>query len=197
MLGHALGPEERLGGAQHKRIAAVVERVAQDDVNELIDEDVRKLGAAPHHVEIGGFNGAAIDQKIAERGHHLPVFAGVRVGNPGDLGRRHRPSRIGEQRGVERTLGVAGFGRRSQFRPRQIGLEEIVGHHQTATVVAVEQMVSAGQPEVSVSCCIHDVWPLTQSVASYHGNLVRDRWTSACQPRLHGAIAGKHVCFDC
>ena len=40
--GHALRPEEQLGGAQHERIVAAVERVAQDHVHELIEEDVRR-----------------------------------------------------------------------------------------------------------------------------------------------------------
>ena len=35
-----------------------------------------------------------------------------------------------------------------QLRPRQIGLQEFVGDDQPAALVAVEQMVPAGQPEV-------------------------------------------------
>ena len=43
--GHALRAEEQLGGAQHERILAAVERIAQDHVHELIEEDVRDVCA--------------------------------------------------------------------------------------------------------------------------------------------------------
>ena len=39
--GHALGAEEQFGGAQHERVLAAVERVAQDHVHQLVEEDVR------------------------------------------------------------------------------------------------------------------------------------------------------------
>ena len=58
-------------------------------------------------------------------------------------------ARIGQQRAVQRALDRAGFRRRDQFRPRQIDLEEIVGDDQPAAVVAVEQMMAAGEPEVA------------------------------------------------
>ena len=49
---------------------------------------------------------------------------------------------------MQRALDRAGFRRRDQLRPRQIHLEEIVGHHQPAALVAVEQMMAAGNPEI-------------------------------------------------
>src|SRR6185437_13172899 len=57
-------------------------------------------------------------------------------------------ARIGQQRGMQRALDRAGLGRRDQLWPRQIDLEEIVGDLEPAAVVAVEQMVAAGEPEV-------------------------------------------------
>ena len=60
--GHALRPEEQLGRAQHVGIVAVVERVAQDDVHELIDEQVRDLDAAADEVEIGRLERAVADR---------------------------------------------------------------------------------------------------------------------------------------
>src|SRR5207244_2017434 len=46
------------------------------------------------------------------------------------------------------ALGDAGVGGRSQFRPRQIGLEELVGDDEPAAVLAVEQMMPTGKPEI-------------------------------------------------
>ena len=39
------GAEEQFGGAQHERIVAAVERVAQDHVHELIEEEWRRTFA--------------------------------------------------------------------------------------------------------------------------------------------------------
>ena len=88
------------------------------------------------------------EQVVAERHHHAPVLARVGIGDRGDLGRRDRPARLGHQRRVQRALDHAGLRRRLQLGPRQIGLEELVGHAEPAAVVAVEQMVAAGQPEI-------------------------------------------------
>ena len=88
------------------------------------------------------------DQVVAEREHHLPVLARIGVGDRGDLVRRDRPARLGQQRRVQRALGGAGLGRRHQLRPRQIDLEEFVGRNEPAARVAIEQMVAAGEPEV-------------------------------------------------
>ena len=38
-----LRPEEQFGGAQHQRVFAAIERVAQDDMNELVDEQRRQM----------------------------------------------------------------------------------------------------------------------------------------------------------
>ena len=102
---HALRPEEQLGRAQHVRVVAAVERVAQDHVDELVDEQVRGLGAAPHQIEIGRFQRAVAGQVIAEGEHDLPVLARVGVGDGGDLARRDRSARFGQQRRMQRALG--------------------------------------------------------------------------------------------
>ncbi len=49
---------------------------------------------------------------------------------------------------MQRALDRASLGRRNELRPRQIGFEKLVGDQQPAAVVAVEQMVAAGDPEV-------------------------------------------------
>ena len=65
---------------------------------------------------------------VAKRDHHAPILARVSIGDRGDLGRSDRPAWIGEQRRVQRALDDARVRRRSQFRPRQIGLEKLVGY---------------------------------------------------------------------
>ena len=67
-------------------------------------------------------------QMIAERDHHLPVLARIRVRDRGDLVGGDRPARIGQQRRMQRALDHAGVRRRRELRPRQIDLEELVGH---------------------------------------------------------------------
>src|SRR5207248_1412624 len=57
-------------------------------------------------------------------------------------------ARIGEQRGMEPALGGARLRRRAQFRPRQIGFEELVGDQQSAASIAIGQMMAAGEPEI-------------------------------------------------
>ena len=49
---------------------------------------------------------------------------------------------------MQRALDRAGFRRRRKLGPRQIDLEEFVGDEQPAALVAVEQVVAAGEPEV-------------------------------------------------
>ena len=87
---HALRAEEHLGGAQHARIANAVERVAQDGVHQLIDEQ-RRRGAEPIAAElgIGGFQRLVPQQMIAEGNQQLPVLARVAIGDGCDVGRRN------------------------------------------------------------------------------------------------------------
>ena len=49
---------------------------------------------------------------------------------------------------MQRALDHAGVVGRGELRPRQIGLQELVGDDKPAALVAVEQVVSAGEPEV-------------------------------------------------
>ena len=147
------GDALRCGRTVRRRAARAhrhaVERVAQDHVHELIDEQRRRLAeAVAHQIEIGRFQRLVAQQMIAKGDQHLPVLARVGVGDRRDLGRRNRQARIGQQRGMQRALDRAGLRRRHQLRPRQIDLEEFVGDDEPAAVVAVEQMMAAGEPEV-------------------------------------------------
>ena len=58
------------------------------------------------------------------------------------------PARLRHQRRVQGAFDRARLQRRRQLGPRQIDLEEIVGHDKTAALVAVEQMMAAGEPEI-------------------------------------------------
>src|SRR5438034_960236 len=87
-------------------------------------------------------------QEIAERQHELPVFARVGVGDPCYLAWAHGTPRLRQQLTMQPALGRTGIIRRHQFRPRKIGLQKFVGHDEPAAVIAVEQMVAAGDPEI-------------------------------------------------
>src|SRR5205807_206306 len=104
--------------------------------------------ATAREVEVGRLDRPARGQTIAEREQQSPVLARVGVRDGGDLAGRDRPAWLGKQRRVQRALDHAGFGRRYELRPREVSLEELVGDDEPATVVAVEQMVSAGEPKI-------------------------------------------------
>ena len=147
---HALRPEEQLGRAQHIGIVAIVERVAQDDVHQLIDEQVRDLDAAADDVEIGRLDGAVGGQVVAERQHDLPVLARIGVGDRGNLlaatGRRGAASSAA----CSARSAAQASGGGVELRPGQIDLEEFVGRNESAARVAIEQVVAAGEPEILV-----------------------------------------------
>jgi hypothetical protein len=145
---HALGAEEQFACAQQERIVAGIERVAQDDVHKLIEEDVWDLRSGAHDVEVGRLQRAMAHETVAERDHHLPVLARIRIRNRGDLVGRNYEAWIGHQRGMQRLFHHARLGRRCKFGTRQIGLEKLVGHHEPAARVAVEQVMPAGRPEI-------------------------------------------------
>jgi hypothetical protein len=47
------------------------------------------------------------------------------------------------------SLGGARLRWRHEFRTRQIGFQELVGHNQPARGVAIKQMMAASEPEVA------------------------------------------------
>src|SRR6516164_1000981 len=131
------------------RIGDIIERVAQDDVDELIDKQRRcSAYAPPHEINICGFQCFVAEQVIAEPDQYFPVFARILVCNFHNVGGRDRTARIGNQRGVQIALGGTGVWRRDQFGPGQIYFKNIVGDDITAAFVAVEKVMSAAVPEV-------------------------------------------------
>jgi hypothetical protein len=116
-----LRPEEQLGRAKHVRIGTSVERVAQDEVDELVEEDRRGLaGAVPDEVEIGRLDARRGEEPVAEGDHHRPVLARLGVGERCDRGLRDRAARRRKEARMQRPLGVAGLVRRHQLGPGEI-----------------------------------------------------------------------------
>src|SRR5262245_1488249 len=149
MHGEALGPEEQFCRAQHKDVLATVEQVAQDHMYELVDEQRRCLAhAATHEVEIGGLHGLMADQMVAKRDHQGPILARVDIDDRRDLGGGDRAAWIAEHRRVQGTLGHTCTLRRCKLGPREIGLEELIRNQEAAAVIAVEQVMAAGEPEI-------------------------------------------------
>src|SRR5262249_9605387 len=64
----------------------------------------------------------------------------------------NRPARVCEQLLVQPVLDYAGIVRRRQLWTREIGLQELIRDHEPATRVAIEQVVSARDPEIVHRC---------------------------------------------
>src|SRR5271169_2465743 len=58
---------------------------------------------------------------------------------------------------MQHAFKAARVGRRHQLRPRKISPHEFVGHGQPTALVTVEQMMTAGQPEIILS--VHRTGP--------------------------------------
>ena len=75
---HALGAVEQLGGAHHACVLDAIERVAQHDMDKLVDEQRRRRAEiVPHQIGIGAFQRLVPQQMVAEADHHLPVLARI------------------------------------------------------------------------------------------------------------------------
>ena len=77
------------------RIGDLIERVAQDRVDELIDEQWRRFAdATSDQINVASFQRFMIQQTVAEADQYLPVFARIRIRNSRDLGGADLPARI-------------------------------------------------------------------------------------------------------
>ena len=82
-----LRAEEHFGCAQDESIIAAIERVSQDHLHQLMDEEMRKLAGVPDDIEIGGLERAVPREMIAPGNDKLPVLARIGIGDRGDLRR--------------------------------------------------------------------------------------------------------------
>ena len=131
-----------------------------------------------HKVQIGRLDGAVRDQQVPPGDHRGPVLARIDIRDCRDIGWIDRPARVGEQRGMQRALDHTSLGRRRELATRQIRLEEIVGHDQPATAIAVEEMMPAREPEVLHGAAAAPLWseePMTYHRAQRSGLVPRFR----------------------
>ena len=144
-----LRPEEHLGRTQHENILAAIQSIAQDDLNQLIDEYPGKVDVAPDNRKIGRFQTAVPREMVPPGNHHLPVLACIASRYRGNPRGRDWPSRFAQQCTMQDPLGSARLGWRHHFRARQIRLQELIRDQQMTGRVAVEQMMAAGEPKVA------------------------------------------------
>src|SRR5947209_7550200 len=94
MKGDALWPEKELAGAQYVGVIAFVQRIAQDEMNELVQEYWRRIAdAVADEIEISCLDGARGKEPIAEREHYLPVLARIGIFERGEHGLRDGTAR--------------------------------------------------------------------------------------------------------
>ena len=136
-----LRAKEQLGGAQDVGVLAAVERVAQDEVHELVQKQRRRRGRAPRDVEIGGLDARRREQAFAEFEHHGPVLARVGVDDGGDLLRDDGTAGRGHQARVQATLGGAGLVRRNELRAGEVGEDQLVRDREPAAFRARRQVM--------------------------------------------------------
>src|SRR5262245_35284901 len=78
----ALGAEKQLGGAQHTRILDAIERIAQNHMYKLIDEERRNVAHSFAHKSAKSSLKCLVPQQmIAEVDQQLPIFARIRIGD--------------------------------------------------------------------------------------------------------------------
>jgi hypothetical protein len=139
--------------ARAHRIVAAIEDVARDDVRHLVDEQRRDRDAAAvgEQLDIAALDRAGGDQPVAKRGPETVVVAAVRIRERGDpVGADGEPG-IVDQSLVQCDLGGAGFLDGLHLGPPQIGAQERVGDGELARIVAREQPVAGGAPEIALS----------------------------------------------
>ena len=84
--GRQLAAIEQLGRAQHIRILASLEGIAQDQVAELRQKDRRQVARSlAGERDIDRLERRRRHQPVAKIHHEGPVFACVGIGKPGDV----------------------------------------------------------------------------------------------------------------
>src|SRR5215471_15912194 len=94
---HSLRPKEQLGSAEHERIAAAIKGVAQNHVNELVEEERRRVAAFPaYEIEIGRLQRLVAQQMVTKGDHQLPIFARFHVSDRSNVVGADAAAWIGE-----------------------------------------------------------------------------------------------------
>jgi len=142
--------KEQLGSPQPHGIAHVLEDIAQDQVDQLIDEDggCRRV-APPRDPQVGALDRSRRHQQLPEREHDAVIVGGVGVGQPGEPRLVDRHERISQQLLVKPDLLVAGGLDRMHFGPRPVGQQELRCDLQPALRAHFDQMIARRFPEVS------------------------------------------------
>ena len=146
---HFLGTEEHLGRAQHQGVITIIQHVAQDDLHQLVQKNGRKVQALPHDRKIRRLQCGMSHEMISPGDHEFPILARIVVGDRRELPRCDRPSWIVQHCLVQGSFGRASGGRRRHLRSGQVDHQEFVREHQVSVRVAVEQVMTAGKPEVA------------------------------------------------
>src|ERR1700677_970303 len=117
-----LTAKEQLRGAQYKGIIGLIQEIAQNDLDELVDEKMWKSAALTRDVEIRILERRVAQQVIPPSKHQLPIIARVDINYGGDPPGRNGLPGIGQQGVPQLQLRGAGVVWRQQLRPRKVSL---------------------------------------------------------------------------
>ncbi|MDB5604002.1 MAG: hypothetical protein JWP25_902 [Bradyrhizobium sp.] len=144
-----LRAEQHFGSAKHKRIVAVIKHVAQNQMNKLVQEERRRFSdAVTDQVKVGRLQCPVPQKPLAERDHQFPILPRIRIAQPVDLFACNGTARVGQQRRGQRPFGGAGVARWNQLWARQVDLQKFVSDKQSTTGIAINEVVTAGQPKI-------------------------------------------------
>ena len=139
-----LRPKKQFSRAHHEGIIAAVQRVSQDHMNKLVDEQRRQCDRSRTNLrEIGGFQRRMSQQEIPKGENELPIFPSIGIGDRGKFVSADRSARVGEQFPVQFAFDRTGIFRRHQFGAREIGFEKFIRDHKSAARIAIKQMMAA------------------------------------------------------
>src|SRR5262245_22500959 len=110
---------------------------------------MRDLPGLAHDVEIGSLDRSITQKMIPQINQQLPILARIGINQLCDLSRAYALHGISQQRPVQASFGRTRLDRRYDFRPCQVRLEEIVGDHECAPLVAIQQVVATRWPEIA------------------------------------------------
>jgi hypothetical protein len=87
-------------------------------------------------------------EMVAELDQVPPILAGISVGDAIDLIQGHRLSWGAHEPLMDAALDEAGLFGRHDLGAGKVGLQEIIGNDELAMGIAIDEMMSARDPEV-------------------------------------------------